>query len=460
MAERFNPNIFREYDIRGEVKKDLTPFVVETLGKAFGSRVIRAKGKSVAVGRDVRLSSDPLFEILSRGICSTGCNVVDIGAVPTPLLYFAQFHLGVDAAVMITGSHNPPEFNGFKLLVKKEEVWGREIQLVFAEMKAGDFVVGKGGAVTKADVTTPYVDMVKGKIKLSRKIRVVIDSGNGCGGLVAPRLFREMGCEVIELFSEPDGTFPNHHPDPTVLKNTAALRAEVVAKKAEIGIGYDGDADRIGVVDEKGSLLYGDQELMIFAKDLLGRRKGAKVIFDVKCTSNLPVYVKRYGGVPIMSATGHSIIKDRMREERAELAGEMSGHMFLAEDYFGYDDAVFATARLLKIVDAAGVPVSGFLADVPPMHSTPEIRVDCPDDLKFGIVKELVEYYRGRYEVVDIDGVRIDFGGGWGLVRASNTQPALVLRFEAKSLEDLERYKKEVHQKLVSYKPLSALGPF
>jgi phosphomannomutase/phosphoglucomutase len=233
-----------------------------------------------------------------------------------------------------------------------------------------------------------------------------------------------------------------------------------VAKKAEIGIGYDGDADRIGVVDEKGSLLYGDQELMIFAKDLLGRRKGAKVIFDVKCTSNLPVYVKRYGGVPIMSATGHSIIKDRMREERAELAGEMSGHMFLAEDYFGYDDAVFATARLLKIVDAAGVPVSGFLADVPPMHSTPEIRVDCPDDLKFGIVKELVEYYRGRYEVVDIDGVRIDFGGGWGLVRASNTQPALVLRFEAKSLEDLERYKKEVHQKLVSYKPLSALGPF
>ncbi|MBI3581812.1 MAG: phosphomannomutase/phosphoglucomutase, partial [Nitrospinae bacterium] len=420
MTGQFNPNIFREYDIRGEVEKDFTPFVVDALGKAFGSRVVRAKGKSVAVGRDVRLSSDPLFETLSAGIRSTGCNVVDIGAVPTPLLYFAQFQLGVDAAVMITG-------RPYRAAHHRETGLGcRHVSLP---------------ADPSDDRQNPLVECE-------------------CGGLVAPRLFREMGCEVFELFSEPDGTFPNHHPDPTVLKNTAALRAEVLAKKAELGIGYDGDADRIGVVDEKGNLLYGDQELMIFAKDLLGRRRGAKVIFDVKCTSNLPDYVRRFGGVPIMSATGHSIIKDRMRQEKAELAGEMSGHIFLAEDYFGYDDAIFATARMLKIVDAAAVPVSAFLADVPPMHSTPEIRVDCPDDLKFGIVKELVEYYRAKYEVVDIDGVRINFGGGWGLVRASNTQPVLVLRFEAKSPQDLERYKKEVREKLLTYKPLAALGPF
>ncbi|MBI3793673.1 MAG: phosphomannomutase/phosphoglucomutase [Nitrospinae bacterium] len=459
MAEKANQYIFREYDIRGEVEKDLTPGVVENLGRAFGSRVARSGGKKVSIGRDVRLSSDALFSHLSKGICSTGCDVIDVGAVPTPVLYYSQFLLGVDSAIMITGSHNPPEFNGFKLLMNKEGVWGREIQLLAKEMEAADFAKGNG-SISKADVTNPYIEMVQGKIKLSRKIKMVIDSGNGCGGLVAPRLFKEMGCDVVELFSEPNGLFPNHHPDPTVLKNMTALRAEVVAKKAEIGIGYDGDADRIGIVDELGNLLYGDQALMIFAKDMLGRRKGSKVIFDVKCTSNLPDYVKKFGGVPIMSATGHSIIKNRMHEERAELAGEMSAHIFFAEDYFGYDDAIFATARMLKILDDARVPVSQFLSDVPHMFSTPEIRVDCPDDKKFGIVTELVEYYRGKYEVMDMDGVRVDFGGGWGLIRASNTQPVLVLRFEAKKSDDLERYKREVHEKLRTFGPLSALAPF
>jgi phosphomannomutase/phosphoglucomutase len=454
-----NEHIFREYDIRGVVDKDLTPEVVENLGRAFGSRVARAGGKKVAVGRDVRLSGDSLFASLSKGICSTGCNVVDIGQVPTPVLYFSQFHLDVDAGVMITGSHNPPEFNGFKLLINREGIWGKEIQGIAREIKKGDFVKG-AGTVSTADVINPYIKMVKSKITLSRGIKVVIDSGNGCGGLVAPRLFREMGCEVIELFSEPDGLFPNHHPDPTVLKNTQHLRDEVIKQKAELGIGYDGDADRIGVVDEKGTLLYGDQALMIFARDLLSRRKGATVIFDVKCTSNLPDYVRRFGGIPVMSATGHSIIKQRMHDERAELAGEMSAHIFFAEDYFGYDDALFATARMLKIIDIADAPVSSFLADVPHMFSTPEIRVDCPDDLKFGIVKELVEYYRGKYDVLDIDGVRINFGGGWGLIRASNTQPVLVLRFEAKTREELERYQKEVHTKLTTYPPLAGLKPF
>ncbi len=454
-----NLEIFREYDIRGVVERDLTPDVVEKLGRAFGTRVIAAKGKTVVVGRDVRLSGDSLFAALSKGITAAGCDVVDIGRVPTPVLYFAEYHLKTDGAVMITGSHNPPEFNGFKLIINTEGFWGKQIQELAREMQAGKFSTGQG-TVTKADVINPYISMVKGKVKLSRKIKVVIDSGNGCGGLLAPRLFKEMGCEVVELYSEPDGRFPNHHPDPTVLKNTLKLRETVVKQGADLGIGYDGDADRIGVVDEKGNLLYGDQVLMIFARDLLSRRKGAKVIFDVKCSRNLPQWVEKHGGVPIMSATGHSIIKQRMLDEGAPLAGEMSAHIFFGEDYYGYDDAIFATAKMLKIIDTAGEPVSAFLKDVPHMESTPEIRVECPDKEKFAIVKELVEYYRSKYKVIDIDGVRIDFARGWGLIRASNTQPVLVMRFEAETKDELERYKREVYQKLVTFGPLKNTEPF
>lgn len=454
-----NLEIFREYDIRGVVEKDLTPDVVEKLGRAFGSHVIGASGKSVVVGRDVRLSGDSLFASLSKGLTASGCDVVDIGRVPTPTLYFAEYHLKTDAAVMITGSHNPPEFNGFKLILNKGGFWGKQIQELAREMRSGTFATGKG-AITKTDVIEPYIKMVKGKIQLTKKIKVVIDSGNGCGGLLAPRLFKEMGCEVIELFSEPDGLFPNHHPDPTVLKNTLQLREAVVKHGAALGIGYDGDADRIGVVDEKGNLLYGDQALMIFARDILSRRKGSKVIFDVKCSRNLPEWVVKYGGIPIMSPTGHSIIKQRMHDEGAPLAGEMSAHIFFGEDYYGYDDAIFATAKMLKIIDDAGEPVSAFLKEVPHMESTPEIRVDCPDSEKFGIVKELVEYYRAKYKVIDIDGVRIDFAQGWGLIRASNTQPVLVMRFEAETKDALERYKREVYEKLVTFGPLKNTEPF
>lgn len=454
-----NLEIFREYDIRGVVEKDLTPDVVEKLGRSFGSRVIAAKGKTVVVGRDVRLSGDSLFAALSKGLTASGCDVVDIGRVPTPTLYFAEYHLKTDGAVMITGSHNPPEFNGFKLIINKVGFWGKQIQELAREMQAGVFASGTG-TITKADVIDAYIKMVKGKIQLNKKIKVVIDSGNGCGGLLAPRLFKEMGCEVVELFSEPNGLFPNHHPDPTVLKNTLQLREAVVKHGAALGIGYDGDADRIGVVDEKGNLLYGDQVLMIFARDLLSRRKGAKVIFDVKCSRNLPEWVVKYGGIPIMSATGHSIIKQRMQDEGAPLAGEMSAHIFFGENYYGYDDAIFATARMLKIIDAASEPVSAFLKDVPHMESTPEIRVDCPDNEKFGIVKELVAFYRAKYKVIDIDGVRIDFAHGWGLIRASNTQPVLVMRFEAETKDALERYKREVYEKLVTFGPLKNTEPF
>jgi len=454
-----NRQIFREYDIRGVVEHDLTPGVVENIGKGMGTRVLRSGGSTIAVGRDVRLSSPSLFESLSDGIRSTGCNVVDIGAVPTPLLYFAQYHLDVHGGVMITGSHNPPEFNGFKLLVNKGTLHGAEIQKLADQMEKGDFETGSG-AVESVNIIDPYIEMVKSKISLSRKLKVVVDSGNGCGGLLAPRLLRELGCEVVELYSEPDGTFPNHHPDPTVEENVKDLKAAVVREKADVGIAYDGDADRIGVVDDTGKLLYGDQILMIYAKDLLSRQKGAKVIFDVKCSRNLAEYVKKHGGTAIMSATGHSLIKQRLIDEKAQLAGEMSAHIFFAENYYGFDDAIYATARMLKIADDSDKPVSRFLEDVPKTYSTPEIRVDCPDDDKFNIVRELVEYYRDKYEVIDIDGVRMDFGNGWGLIRASNTQPVLVLRFEAETPEELEKYKKIVHEKLVTFEPLKELKPF
>lgn len=454
-----NRYIFREYDIRGVVKDDFTPDVVENLGKALGSRVIRNGGRKIAVGRDVRLSSDSLFEHLARGIRSTGCGVLSIGAVPTPLLYFAQFHFDVQGGVMITGSHNPPEFNGFKLLVNGETLHGAQIQKIADEMEKNDHAVGSGG-VEEQGIIDSYIEMVKGKIKVERKIKVVVDSGNGCGGLVAPRLLRELGCDVVELFSEPDGNFPNHHPDPTIEKNMIFLKKAVVENRADVGIGYDGDADRIGVVDDKGRLLFGDETLMIFARDMLSRNKGARVIFDVKCSKNLPDYIERFGGVALMNAAGHSLIKKRLNDEKALLAGEMSAHIFFAENYYGYDDAIYATAVMLKILDGAKEPLSSFLEDVPKTFSTPEIRVDCPDDEKFDIVKELVEYYRAKYKVIDIDGVRIDFGSGWGLIRASNTQPTLVLRFEAESQEKLEQYKNEVRQQLIKFKPMADVESF
>jgi len=424
----------------------------------MGTRILKAGGKKIAVGRDVRLSSPELLDYLSSGLCSTGCDVVDIGTVPTPLLYFAQYHLDIQGGIMITGSHNPPEFNGFKLLVNKGTIHGEEIQKIAREMEAADHASGSG-SVEFCNIIDPYMEMVKSKISISGNPKVVVDSGNGCGGLVAPRLLRELGCEVVELYSEPDGMFPNHHPDPTVEKNMADLKKAVVENKAALGIGYDGDADRIGVVDDQGKLLYGDELLMIFARDMLSRIKGGKVIFDVKCSSNLPEYIKRFGGVPIMSATGHSIIKQRLQDENAELAGEMSAHIFFAEDYYGYDDAIYATARIIQIAGQTDQPVSRFLEDVPKTYSTPEIRIDCPDDVKFDVVAELVEYYRGKYDVIDMDGVRIEFENGWGLIRASNTQPVLVLRFEAKSEEDLGKYRTEVYKKLITFAPLAGLEP-
>ncbi|MBI5185003.1 MAG: phosphomannomutase/phosphoglucomutase [Nitrospinae bacterium] len=445
-----NKQIFREYDIRGVVDKDFPPQIVESIGRAFGTIIRRNKGKRAAVGYDARPSSPGLFQSLAKGINSTGVDVVDIGLVPTPLLYFSIHHLHVDGGAMITGSHNPPEFNGFKLNLGTDSIHGHGIQDIAAMIEKGDYEKGNG-TIEEVDVKEDYISMVKGKIRLKRKPRVVLDAGNGCAAILTPRLMRELGCEVIELFCELDGTFPNHHPDPTVPENLKNLIAKVKETGAEAGFAYDGDADRIGVVDEEGNILFGDQLLMIFARDILTRKPGAGIIYDVKCTRNLEEYVRKHGGRPIINPTGHSLIKARLSREKAELAGEMSAHIFFKEDYFGFDDATFATARFLRIMSETDKKVSRFLDGVPKVYNTPEIRVDCPDDVKFDLVKDITAWFKERHEVVDIDGARVDFGDGWGLIRASNTQPVLVFRFEAGSVERLEEIKKIFFEKLASY---------
>lgn len=455
-----NRQIFREYDIRGVIDKDLKPEIIHALGRAFGTTVRRNGGKTVSVGYDARQSSPSLHESLTNGIRATGMDVVSIGLVPTPLLYYSIYHLHTDGGVMITGSHNPPEFNGFKLNLGKGSIYGAGIQALADLIEKNDFETG-AGSIKKVDVIEDYIKMVKSKITLSSKPRIVIDAGNGCGGIFAPRLMRELGCEVVELFCDVDGTFPNHHPDPTVPKNLAHLIAKVKETGADAGIGYDGDADRIGVVDEKGDILFGDQLMIIFARDILTRKPGAAVVYDVKCSKNLEEDIRKHGGRPLINATGHSLIKARLVKENAELAGEMSAHIFFKEDYYGFDDAIFATARFVRIMSQTQIKVSQFLADTPKVYNTPEIRVDCPDDVKFGLIADITAHFKKTHEVIDIDGARVDFGGGsWGLIRASNTQPVLVLRFEAQSEKALAATKKAIHDKLSTYPAMAGLGEF
>ncbi len=457
-----NKTIFREYDIRGVVKDDLTPEVVQNIGRAFGTIISRfgdGGQRKVSVGYDARGSSPELFRSLTDGIRAAGVDVIDIGLVPTPALYFSLHHLKTDGGVMITGSHNPPEFNGFKLNTGTESLYGEGIQKLMNLIEENDYTSG-AGALTRQDVIEDYIAMVKGKIKLKRKLRIVLDSGNGCGGIFTPRLMRELGCEVVELYCEVDGQFPNHHPDPTVPENLTDLIAKVKETGADAGFAYDGDADRIGVVDERGGILFGDQLLMIFARDILKREPGASIVYDVKCTSNLPKDVENHGGVPIINATGHSLIKARLHKEHAALAGEMSAHIFFNEDYYGYDDALFATARFLRIMADSELKVSQFLDDVPKVYNTPEIRVDCPDDVKFGLIEDITGHFKQSYDVVEIDGARVEFGGGWGLMRASNTQPVIVLRFEAQTEARLDEIRKIVYDKLKTYPSQKELAPF
>ncbi len=447
-----NPQIFREYDIRGLVETDLLPDVVENIGKAVGTYIRRQGGKTLTLGWDVRTSSKPFREIITRALNSTGCDVIDIGMVATPLAYFSLHHLNPDGGVMITGSHNPPEYNGFKLSAGKHSLYGERIQELRKLIENKDFETGNGTS-REEDVQDAYCAKIKSLINIKRPVKVVLDGGNGCFGITGPRLIRELGLDPIEQFCEPDGTFPNHHPDPTVEKNMLQLMDRVKSEGAEIGIGFDGDTDRLGVVDETGRLLWGDELLILFARSVLKKNPGTAVVGEVKCSQNLYDDIKRHGGEPHMSAAGHSLIKKLMRETGALLAGEMSGHICFADNYYGFDDAMFAACRILEIVANSDQTLSQMLSDLPVTYNTPEIRVDCPDDLKFKIVGELKEYFRKNHQVIDIDGVRVNFDGGWALVRASNTQPALTMRAEATTLEKLDIIKGILSEQLKQYEP-------
>src|SRR5688572_2129371 len=440
--------IFREYDIRGVTDTDLTPDVARAVARGYAQFIARkgAKG-AIVVGRDNRPRGVALHAELVKGLLDSGFDVVDIGVVPTPLAYWAQHKLEVAGGIMITGSHNPPEFNGFKLGLANHSIYGADIQQIYELAARGEFPSGQG-KLRSQDILESYIADVAERIgKISRPVKCVIDCGNGAGAVVAQRLFESIGMQPRILFGESDGTFPNHHPDPTVPKNLEDLIRVVREDGAEIGIAFDGDADRIGVVDEDGEIIWGDHILIIYARDVLARTgKGQPIIFDVKCSQALPEEVIKAGGKPLMWKTGHSLIEEKMHETHAPIAGEMSGHMFFAEGWYGFDDAMYGAARLLRIVADTGETVKQMMADVPRFVSTPEIRVDCPDDIKFGVVEKAREHFASIHEVIDVDGVRVLYGDGWGLIRASNTQPVLVMRFEARTQGELDSIRQEMEQ--------------
>jgi phosphomannomutase/phosphoglucomutase len=443
--------IFRQYDIRGIVGKELTSAAARAVGQAYTTfaweRLRTGKPPRVAVGRDNRPSGAELAKGLREGIVAAGGSAIDVGEVPTPALYFATKTLPVDGGIQITGSHNPPEFNGFKMVLAHDAVFGDDIQVLFKIIDAGKLTSKPGGAQsTHEGLLKAYAKaIVQRNSPLARRPRVVVDCGNGVTSLIAVQALRDLGADVIALFAESDGTFPHHHPDPTVIENLHDLQDSVKREKAELGIAFDGDGDRIGAVDEKGTPVMGDQLLVLFGRDLVKRfGPGKPVIFDVKCSEVLPQMLKRVGLEPVMWKTGHSFIKMKMKELQAPLAGEMSGHMFFGGDWYGFDDALFAAARLLSYVAREGGPLSRLLADLPKTYATPELRVDCPDDKKFAVVEAAAAYFKKRYPVFTLDGVRMTFPDGWGLLRASNTQPVLVMRFEATSPRSLEAYRAEV----------------
>ena len=439
----FKPTIFREYDIRGAAEIELLDPDVEQLGRAFGTYLQRHAGKRISLGRDTRLSSLRLRDALMRGLKASGCDVIDLGVVPTPVLYYSVFHLKTDGAVMITGSHNPPEFNGFKTVCGDSTIHGAAIQEIRRMIETGDLSAGAGTEST-ADMVTPYVAEVSAQFHFPRRIRVVFDAGNGTGGPVMHRILENLNVDATEMFFEMDGRFPNHHPDPTVIENLQPLIDKVRESQADLGIAFDGDTDRIGAVDDRGTVVWGDQLMIVYGREILTRKPGATFIGEVKCSQLMYDDLKARGGNPIMWKTGHSLIKAKMKETRAELAGEMSGHIFFADRWYGFDDALYSACRLMEIVADSGQPLSHQLEDLPSTVVTPEIRFDCPDELKFAVVNEAVAVLRARHRTVDVDGVRVLFSGGWGLVRASNTQPVLVMRFEATTPELLQAYRREV----------------
>ncbi len=443
-----NPAVFRMYDVRGVVDRDLTEDLVRDLGRAYGTRIRRDGGRRVCLGRDPRLHGQRLQDAFAEGALETGLTLLDVGVVPSPQLYFAVHHLDADGGVQVTGSHNPPEYNGVKMMRGKRSLYGDQIQELRAWIEAGDFHREAGGERVSHPITDAYLDYVVDNLELGpHRPRLVLDGGNGAGGPTAMRLFQRLGLDPTGLYIDMDGAFPNHHPDPTVPANLQDLRARVRADGADLGVAYDGDADRVGVIDDRGEVIWGDRLLILLARAVLAQEPGAAIVGEVKCSATLFEDIAAHGGRPIMSAVGHSIIKERMRAEGALLAGEMSGHIFFGHRWLGFDDAVYASARLVELLSHAGQPLSALLSDVPRTAVTPEIRLDCPDDRKFDIVSAAVEHYRAHPDVrslVDIDGARVDFGDGWGLIRASNTQPVLVLRAEARDEARLDEIRQEL----------------
>jgi phosphomannomutase / phosphoglucomutase len=439
--------IFRQYDIRGIVDQDLTASAVRAVGAAYAA-LIEERGVrgAVAVGRDNRPSGGRLRDALVDGLTDGGVDVVDIGVVPTPVLYWSLHHVGVVGGIQVTGSHNPPEYNGLKLSLGTASLHGADIQRIYELARQNPHPRAERGRVREQRVLGDYVDDIVARIgRLRRPIRAVFDCGNGAASLVAPELFERLGVRGRGLYCESDGTFPNHHPDPTVPENLEDLIRAVRSDGAEVGIAFDGDGDRIGVVDETGEVVWGDRLLILYARDVL-RRTGTAgpIIFDVKCSQALPAAIEAAGGRPVMWKTGHSLIKEKMKTSGAPLAGEMSGHMFFSEGFYGHDDALYAAGRLLRIAGDSGRTVRELLSDVPPFVATPEIRIDCPDDVKFGVVDRAVQHFRSRYEVVDVDGARVLFGDGWGLIRASNTQPVIVARYEARTASRMAEIRDEM----------------
>lgn len=452
------PTIFREYDIRGIVGPELDADGASRIARAFGTYARRAGARRAAAGHDNRASSDALYGAALRGLTDAGCDVDAIGLALTPMLYFAQRHFGAEAGIMVTASHNPPEFNGFKLAYGPGTLYGAQIQeiraLTASPPAAGD---ERPGRVTARPVDGAYMEMLAERIRLGpRRLRVAVDCGNGTAGLFAPEILRRWGCEVTELYCTSDPTFPHHHPDPVDLHNLTDLIALVRSSGLDLGIGIDGDGDRLGVVDDTGGVLWGDLLMALFWREILPKHPGTVALVEVKCSQALVDEIRRLGGRPEFTRTGHSLIKARMREVGAVFTGEMSGHMFFADEYFGYDDAVYAAGRLLRLLSRTDRPLSRLAAEIPHYHSTPEIRVPCPDDQKFRVVEEVARDLRSRYEVIDVDGVRVILPEGWALVRASNTQPVLVVRAEGRTPAALEAAKAVVDDALRRH---SEVGP-
>jgi phosphomannomutase/phosphoglucomutase len=448
---RINPLIFREYDIRGVVGEDLTESNAYIIGRAYGTLLKKHDVASAVLARDNRLSSYAYSRAVLEALCDTGIDVVDIGMAPTPVFYFSRLKYGIEGGVMVTGSHNPPEFNGFKLGFGRDTLFGEGIQAVREIAETGDFEEGSG-TVTERDPLPDYAGDIAGRIHLGPKeIFCIVDAGNGSAGPAARMVLDSIGVKYEALFFEPDGNFPNHHPDPTQVRNLEYLIRRVRETNADLGIAFDGDADRIGVVDSSGNPVWGDELQTVFWREILAKHPGALALIEVKCSEALVDVVKQLGGKPEFTRTGHSLIKASMRESGALFTGEMSGHMFFRDEYYGFDDAIYAATRLLRLLSNSDKSLDELLQLVPRYDSTPEVRVDCPDDCKFQVVDALKEEFSKQYETITVDGVRVKFAGGWGLVRASNTQPALVLRAEGRTRSDLEQIKQIIEEKLSGY---------